>query len=225
MSSNSNTSQVRVLGSSTSNPSYDWVLLEVLEKTSEYLTPESIRNFREEYDLESDLSNRANTEVEFLKSLKKKALTCSDIIDAEGDPSTLKRLLGTPTSTSAPIPHSPKRLRIEGSLDNISNPNANVQSTSEVNRPPSSERPPDKWWLYFREFESAKDAEVTSIFDRQFPLTDMVEGNLCKASNRARIQRVGLHNTAIMAQSMAARTFFLAHGLGHGIDVLGKENF
>ncbi|KAJ1412235.1 hypothetical protein SESBI_20612 [Sesbania bispinosa] len=115
MSSNSNASQVRVLGSSSSGPNYDWVLPEVLEKAFEYLAPESVQRFREDYDLdgapqfplywttnpsrivglsESDLSDRAKSEVEFLKSLKKKAISCSDVIDAEGDPSALTRLLG-----------------------------------------------------------------------------------------------------------------------------------
>ncbi|KAJ1426361.1 putative disease resistance protein [Sesbania bispinosa] len=73
----------------------------------------------------------------------------------------------------APVQPSPKRLRTEGSSDNTSNPNAQTQIVPEVNRPSSSERPPDKWWLYFREFKGAEDAEMTSIFDRRFPLVDV----------------------------------------------------
>ncbi|KAJ1438485.1 hypothetical protein SESBI_03102 [Sesbania bispinosa] len=279
MDGHSSTSQVRVLSSSSSNPNYDWVLPEVLEKPSEYLSIQSINRFREEYDIgvgdesypellmeadgsphfplywsdnlirirglsESDLSEKAKVEVEFLKSLKKKNLSCSDIIEAEGDPSALERLLGqkrdksastsqnsqshgptNPTPSGTPPPPSPKRQRLEENSDNTTNPNTTIQLGSELNRPPSVERVPEKWWLYFREFESAENIDVTSIFDHRFQLADVIEGNLCKAADRARIQKVGLRNTATMAQSMAARTTFLAHGLGHGIDVLEKENF
>ncbi|KAJ1377011.1 hypothetical protein SESBI_49343 [Sesbania bispinosa] len=204
-------------GNASSAPDYDWVLPEVLEKATEYISSESVQSFRE------------------------------DVIEAEGDPTALTRLLGqkrdkststsqnsqaagaqgsgTPTSTMAPVPPSPKRLRIEASSENISNPSAQTQTIPEVNRPPSVERPAEKWWLYFREFESAKDAEVISIFDRRFPMVDVIEGNLCKAADQARIQRAGLRNTTSIAQSMAARTSFLVHGLGHGIEVLEKENF
>ncbi|KAJ1384008.1 hypothetical protein SESBI_42912 [Sesbania bispinosa] len=195
---------------------------------------------------ESDLSDRAKVEVKFLKP---KAISCADVIEAKDDPTALTRLLGlgqkrdtstsnnqnsqaegtqgpgTPTSTMAPIPPSPKRLRTEASSDNTSNPSVQTQTVPEANCPPSVERPTEKWWLYFREFESAEDAEVISTFYRRFPMVNVIEGNLCKAADRARIQRAGLRNTASIAQSMAARTSFLVHGLGHGIDVLQKENF
>ncbi|KAJ1418119.1 hypothetical protein SESBI_16078 [Sesbania bispinosa] len=61
---------------------------------------------------------------------------------------------------------------------------ASTQPTAEVGRnsPVVGPPPPNKWWLYFRVFESAKDAE-----------------------------------------SMATRSTFLAHGLGHGITTLEKE--
>ncbi|KAJ1420574.1 methyl-accepting chemotaxis protein [Sesbania bispinosa] len=118
----------------------------------------------------------------------------------------------------APVPPSPKHLWTEGNSDNTSNPTAQTQTVPA----PSIERPLEKWWLYFREFEGAEDAEVTSIFDRRFPMVDVIEGNLCKAADRARIQRAGLRNTASIAQSMAAETSFLAHGLGHESD--GENN-
>ncbi|KAJ1418112.1 hypothetical protein SESBI_16070 [Sesbania bispinosa] len=102
---------------------------------------------------------------------------------------------------------------------------ASTQPTVEVGRnsPVAKHPPPDKWWLYFREFESAKDAEVTSISDHRFSMKEIVEEKLCNQSNRCRVRIVGLYNTAIMAQSMATRTAFLAHGLGHGITTLEKD--
>ncbi|KAJ1398861.1 hypothetical protein SESBI_30765 [Sesbania bispinosa] len=131
----------------------------------------------------------------------------------------------TPTSTMAPIPPSPKSLRTEASSENTSNPSVQTQTVPEANRPPLIEKPTEKWWLYFRKFESAEDSDVVSIFDRRFPMLDVLEGNLCKPADRARIQRAGLRNTTSIAQSMATRTSFLVHGLGHGIEVLEKENF
>ncbi|KAJ1388253.1 hypothetical protein SESBI_39290 [Sesbania bispinosa] len=98
-------------------------------------------------------------------------------------------------------------------------PSVQTQTVPEVNRPPSVERPTEKWWLYFHEFESAEDTDVVSIFDRRFPMLDIIEGNLCKPADPARIQRAGLWNTASIAPSMAARTSFLVHGLGHGIEI------
>ncbi|KAJ1411431.1 hypothetical protein SESBI_21127 [Sesbania bispinosa] len=129
------------------------------------------------------------------------------------------------TPTGTPPLSSPKCQRLEGTSDNITNPVVISQPSSEMVRPPSVERILKKWWLYFREFESSEDMEVTSIFDHSFQMADIIKGNLCKVVDRTRIQKVGLRNTAAMAQSMAARTTFLAHGLGHGIDVLEKENF
>ncbi|KAJ1411432.1 hypothetical protein SESBI_21128 [Sesbania bispinosa] len=51
MDGHSSTSQVRVLSSSSSNPNYDWVLPEVLEKPSEYLSVQFVKKFRYEYDI------------------------------------------------------------------------------------------------------------------------------------------------------------------------------
>ncbi|KAJ1397681.1 hypothetical protein SESBI_31616 [Sesbania bispinosa] len=175
---------------------------------------------------------------------KEPSSACSDIIEAEGDPVALERLLGqkrdksasssqnsqgqnlgpvNPTPSGTLTPPSPKRQRIEGTSE-IPNTNPTTQLSTELNRPPPADRVPDKWWLYFREFESDEDMNVTSIFDHRFQMNEAIEGNLCKPADRARIQKVGLHNTAIMAQSMATRTSFLAHGLGHDIEVLEKEN-
>ncbi|KAJ1386651.1 disease resistance protein RML1A-like [Sesbania bispinosa] len=100
-----------------------------------------------------------------------------------------------PTPSGTPPPPSPKRQRLEGTLD-VPNPNTANQPGPELNRPPTADR-----------------------------LADVIEGNLCKPANHARIQKVGLRNIATMAQSKAVRTAFLAHGLGHGIDMLEKENF
>ncbi|KAJ1398540.1 hypothetical protein SESBI_31019 [Sesbania bispinosa] len=296
MDGHSSTSQVRVLSSSSSNPNYDWVLPEVLEKPSEYLSVQSIQKFRDEYDIgvgnpkvessivvepclpeegrvlprvseggrwvpsfssllveqpESDqgplgvrFDRKSLSRCHFLKSLKKKNLSCCDIIEAKGDPAALEHLFGknrdkststsqnsqsqgpsNPTPTGTPPPPSPKRQRLEGTSDNTANPTATSQPNLEMIRPPSVDRIPEKWWLYFREFESSEDMEVTSIFYHRFQMADIIEGNLCKAADRSRIQKVDLRNTTTMAQSMAARTTFLAHGLGHGIDVLEKENF
>ncbi|KAJ1382348.1 hypothetical protein SESBI_44352 [Sesbania bispinosa] len=195
---------------------------------------------------EDDLSSTALADVEFLKTLKKKNLACSDIIEAEGDPAALERLLGqkrdksasscqnsqgqtqnpgsaNPTPSVTPPPPSPKRQRLGGTSE-IPNTNATNQVGTELIRPPPVDRVPEKWWLYFREFESGEDMSVTSIFYHRFQMNEVIEGNLYKPADRARIQKVGLHNTAIVAQSMAARTAFLAHGLGHGIEVLEKEN-
>ncbi|KAJ1392389.1 hypothetical protein SESBI_35841 [Sesbania bispinosa] len=128
-----------------------------------------------------------------------------------------------PTPSVTPPPPSPKRQRLEGTSE-IPNTNATNQVGTELIRLSPVDRVPEKWWLYFREFESGEDMSVTSIFYHLFQMNEVIEGNLCKPADRARIQKVGLHNTAIMAQSMAARTAFLAHGLGHGIEVLKKEN-
>ncbi|KAJ1394311.1 hypothetical protein SESBI_34254 [Sesbania bispinosa] len=97
--------------------------------------------------MESDLSEKARSEIEFLKDLKKKSLSCSDIINAEGDPVKLERLLDlrsfyglrkkkeavksgsqsqayqapdTPRSTSTPIAPASKHSRTGENSDAIS---------------------------------------------------------------------------------------------------------
>ncbi|KAJ1385939.1 hypothetical protein SESBI_41227 [Sesbania bispinosa] len=237
MDSHSSTSRVRVVSSSNSNPNYNWVLLEVLEKSTEYLSVQKINKFREEYDFifESTIIAEPCSSEEFGKMASKRQLSAKDLRlfydlgqKRDKSASTSQNSQGqgpvNPTPSGTPPPPSPKRQRLEGNSD-VPNPNSTNQPVPELNRPPTADRVPEKWWLYFREFESADDINVTSIFDHHFQLTDVIEGNLCKPTDRARIQKVGLRNTATMAQSMAARTTFLAHGLGHGIDVLEKENF
>ncbi|KAJ1406701.1 hypothetical protein SESBI_24925 [Sesbania bispinosa] len=166
MDGHSSTYQVRVLSSSSSNPNYDWVLPEVLEKPSEYLSVQSINKFREECDIgiESDLTEKAKVEVEFPKYLKKKNLSCSNIIEVEGDPSALERLLDKSASTSQ-----------------------NNQSQGPTNPTPSGTPLPPS--------------------PKRQRLEDIIEGNFCKATDRARIQKLGLRNTVVMAQRVDRKNF------------------
>ncbi|KAJ1425395.1 hypothetical protein SESBI_11109 [Sesbania bispinosa] len=246
MDGHSSTSQVRVLSSSSSNPNYDWILPEVLEKPSEYLSVQSINKFREEYDIgtgnlrvESSIIAEPCLPEEFVcfkkkkvedpdftfgKMASKRQMSAKDLRSFYNLGQKRDKLASTsqnsqsqgPTNstlTGTPPPSSPKRQRLEGTSDNTTIPVITTHPGSEMARPPSVERIPEKWWLFFREFKSAEDMEVTSIFDHHFQMTDIIEGNLCKAADGARIQKVGLCNTAAMAQSMATRTTFLAHGL------------
>ncbi|KAJ1398043.1 DUF4102 domain-containing protein [Sesbania bispinosa] len=157
---------------------------------------------------ESDLTNQARSEVEFLKSLKNRALSCSDIIDAEGDPAALERLLksvksasasqtsqaldtpyssNTPRSNNTSNPLSPKRQRVEGSSDNIANPTVQAELASEGNRALQLKGRPKNGGYIF-----------VSLKARMMPS--------CNGSK------------------YSSRMTFLAHGLGHGITVLEKEN-
>ncbi|KAJ1436706.1 hypothetical protein SESBI_04009 [Sesbania bispinosa] len=134
----------------------------------------------------------------------------------------------TPASSTDPADPAKKRPRFEDNSEATSDQTHPIQTSTHptTDADPSSLtiRPsPNKWWLNFQEFESRESEEVSSIFDHRFPIRALVEEKLCNPVDRGRVQKVGLYNTALMAQSMAVRTAFLAHGLGHGISALEKE--
>ncbi|KAJ1401436.1 hypothetical protein SESBI_28813 [Sesbania bispinosa] len=130
----------------------------------------------------------------------------------------------TPASSIDPADPAQKRPRLEDNSETTSDQTHPIQTSTDADPSSLTIRPSlDKWWLNFQVFESPESEEVSSIFDHRFPIRALVEEKLCNPVDRGRVQRAGLYNTTLMAQSLAARTAFLAHGLSHGISALEKE--
>ncbi|KAJ1387258.1 hypothetical protein SESBI_40171 [Sesbania bispinosa] len=67
---------------------------------------------------------------------------------------------------------------------------------------------PTKWWHWFQGFEGKPDTEVTSIFDRRHPAEQVIRTHFFKAEDCIRVQKVGMLNTAKMAQTFAVQNAF-----------------
>ncbi|KAJ1376315.1 lactaldehyde reductase [Sesbania bispinosa] len=98
------------------------------------------------------------------------------------------------------------------------------------NQPPSSSTKPlsnltvvSKWRHWFQGYEGKAGSEISSIFDRRFPIEKVVQDNLRKPDDRVRIGKVGLGNTTKMVQTFNIQNAFLGHALESGIGMLEKE--
>ncbi|KAJ1422190.1 hypothetical protein SESBI_13190 [Sesbania bispinosa] len=69
----------------------------------------------------------------------------------------------------------------------------------------------------------APSTEVGSLFDRRFPIENLVERHLNKKEDRARVNKVGLRNVRKKLQSAGAQIAFFGQCVDHGVRNMEKE--
>ncbi|KAJ1382336.1 hypothetical protein SESBI_44340 [Sesbania bispinosa] len=52
----------------------------------------------------------------------------------------------------------------------------------------------EKWWALFNNFEGPEGSEVASIFDRRFPVEQLIARDFNKKEDRSRVNKVGMRN-------------------------------
>ncbi|KAJ1403494.1 hypothetical protein SESBI_27202 [Sesbania bispinosa] len=65
----------------------------------------------------------------------------------------------------------------------------------------------EKWWTLFNDFEGAS-SDVGSIFDRRFPIDQIVEKHLNRKEDRIRVHKAGMKNIGKKIQSAGAHMAF-----------------
>ncbi|KAJ1406656.1 hypothetical protein SESBI_24880 [Sesbania bispinosa] len=83
--------------------------------------------------------------------------------------------------------------------------------------------PPPKWWHWFQGYEGKGGSEVASVFDRRFPTDQIIQSYLNKHDDHLRVNKVGLVNTAKIAQSFCLQNAFLNYALKSGISTMEGE--
>ncbi|KAJ1399215.1 hypothetical protein SESBI_30492 [Sesbania bispinosa] len=74
---------------------------------------------------------------------------------------------------------------------------------------PSSSLPSSvvkKWWALFNNFEGLEGSEVNSIFDRRFPVEQLIAQDFNKKEDRSRVNKVGMRNRKLRLLSPRPQT-------------------
>ncbi|KAJ1421979.1 hypothetical protein SESBI_13307 [Sesbania bispinosa] len=105
---------------------------------------------------------------------------------------------------------------------------ANRECNAESSQPSGDKMitltpPPPKWWHWFQGYEGKTDSEIASVFDRRFPTDQIIQNHLNKHDDHLRVNKVGLVNTAKMAQSFNLQNAFLNYALESGISSLESD--
>ncbi|KAJ1378047.1 hypothetical protein SESBI_48261 [Sesbania bispinosa] len=86
-------------------------------------------------------------------------------------------------------------------------PSGSNQNTTSNILPNPIPRNSEKWWTLFNDFEGAT-SEVGSIFDRRFPVDQIMEKHLNWKEDRTRVHKVGMKNIGKKLQSSGAQMAF-----------------
>ncbi|KAJ1393940.1 hypothetical protein SESBI_34619 [Sesbania bispinosa] len=86
------------------------------------------------------------------------------------------------------------------------NPSA-IQNTTGNPLPNPTSGSSEKWWALFNDFEGGT-SDVGSIFDRRFPIDQIIEKHLNQKEDRTRVQKVGMRNIGKKLQSSGAQMAF-----------------
>ncbi|KAJ1440646.1 hypothetical protein SESBI_01712 [Sesbania bispinosa] len=92
--------------------------------------------------------------------------------------------------------------------------------------PASSTIPPaltDKWWALFNNFEGPEGSDVVSIFDRRFPVEQLICRDFNKKEDRSRVNKAGMRNVGKHLQTMGMQIAFFGYCIDSGLNSLDKE--
>ncbi|KAJ1383818.1 hypothetical protein SESBI_43064 [Sesbania bispinosa] len=86
-------------------------------------------------------------------------------------------------------------------------PSGSIQNTTGNTLPNPTSGSSEKWWTLFNDFEGAF-SDVGSIFDRRFPVDQIVEKHLNRKEDRTWVQKAGMRNIDKKLQASGAQMAF-----------------
>ncbi|KAJ1384908.1 hypothetical protein SESBI_42120 [Sesbania bispinosa] len=86
-------------------------------------------------------------------------------------------------------------------------PSGSIQNTTGNPLPNPTFGSSEKWWALFNDFEGGT-SDVGSIFDRRFPVDQIVEKHLNRKEDRTRVQKARMRNIGKKLQSSGAQMAF-----------------
>ncbi|KAJ1438228.1 hypothetical protein SESBI_03125 [Sesbania bispinosa] len=144
-------------------------------------------------------------------------------LDVQGDAQSKKKEANEeqPIAKVTPTPPQPQ--------ESMNPPTAQKQvgaHTSSGAQVPSSSLPPamaDKWWALFNNSEGPEGGEVNSIFDRRFPVEQVIAREFNKKEDRSRVNKAGMRNVGKHLITMGMQTAFFGYCFDSRLNSVDKE--